>query len=292
MSGAVPVRRRVTSPRADRPGRRGRSWGGTWAGLRDALHAEWTKLRTVAGPAWLLATVVAATAGVGAAVDAASRCPAGQICQADTAKLTFSGIYLGQAVVAILAVLVVSNEYSTGMVRVTLAAMPRRGLVLAAKAALATGLVLVAGAAGVLGSLLAGRLMLPGHGYTVARGFTALSLGDGPMLRAAAGSVLYLGLIALLSLGVAALVREAAVAIGVTLGLLYLFPIIAAVVGADPHWQRHLEQIGPMQAGLYIQATTNLSSLPLSPWAGLGVLALWAGGALVCGALSLRLRDA
>jgi ABC-2 type transport system permease protein len=264
----------------------------TLAVRRDALHAEWTKLRTVSGPAWLLAGLVAATVGVGAAVDAASRCPAGEVCQVDTAKLTFTGIDLGQAVVAILAVLAFSNEYSNGMIRVTLAAMPRRGLVLAAKAALVTGLVLVAGAVGVLGSLLAGRLMLPGHGYTVARGFTALSLSDGPMLRAAAGSILYLGLIALLSLGVAALVREAAVAIGVVLALLYLFPIIVASVGADPHWQRHLEQIGPMQAGLYIQATTNLHALPLSPWAGLGVLALWSAGTLLLGALSLSLRDA
>ena len=68
------------------------------------------------------------------------------------------------------------------------------------------------------------------------------------MLRAAAGSVLYLALIALLSLGIATAVRDSAVAIGVVLGLLYLFPIIAAVV--RPAWQRHLEQIAPMTAGL------------------------------------------
>ena len=258
----------------------------------DTLHAEWTKTRTVASTGWLLLAVIALTVAVGAAAAAGTSCPSGTACRVDPAKVSLTGIDLGQAIVAIVAVLAISNEYSTGMIRVTLAAMPRRGLVLAAKAALVTGLVLVAGAVGVLGSLLAGRLMLPGQGYTVARGFTALSLGDGPMLRATAGSVLYLGLIALLSLGVAALVREAAVAIGVTLGLLYLFPIIAAVVSADPHWQRHLEQIGPMQAGLYIQATTNLPALPLSPWAGLGVLALWACGALVLGTLSLRLRDA
>ena len=96
-----------------------------------------------------------------------------------------------------------------------------------------------------------------------------LSLADGPVLRAAAGSVLYLALIALLSLGIATVVRDSAVAIGVVLGLLYLFPIIAALA-ADPHWQRHLEQIGPMTAGLAIQATTGLRSLPISPWAGLG----------------------
>ncbi len=63
----------------------------------------------------------------------------------------------------------------------------------------------------MLGSLLAGRLILPGHGFTAAHGYPPLSLGDGPVLRAAAGSVLYLALIALLSLGIATIVRDSAV---------------------------------------------------------------------------------
>jgi ABC-2 type transport system permease protein len=110
-------------------------------------------------------------------------------------------------------------------------------------------------------------------------------------LRAASGSVLYLALIALLSLGVATAVRDSATAIGVVLGLLYLFPIIAQAVG-DPHWKQHLQQIGPMTAGLAIQATINVRSLPVSPWAGLGVLAGWAAAALLTGGLLFRLRDA
>ena len=69
--------------------------------------------------------------------------------------------------------------------------------------------------------MLAGRLILPGHGFTATRGYPPLSLADGPVLRAACGSVLYLALIALLSLGVATAVRDSAVAIGLVLGLLY-----------------------------------------------------------------------
>jgi ABC-2 type transport system permease protein len=80
------------------------------------------------------------------------------------------------------------------------------------------------------------------------------------------------------------------VSIGAVLGLLYLFPIAASAV--SPHWQRHIEQIGPMTAGLAIQATTGLRSLPISPWAGLGVLAAWAAAALLAGGLLLRYRDA
>ncbi len=75
------------------------------------------------------------------------------------------------------------------------------------------------------------------------------------------------------------------------LALLYLFPI-AAAVASNPHWQRQLEQIGPMTAGLYIQATVGVHALPLTPWQGLGVLALWAAGALILGGLVLRFRDA
>jgi ABC-2 type transport system permease protein len=143
----------------------------------------------------------------------------------------------------------------------------------------------------VAGSLLAGRLILPGHGFTPAHGFALLSPGTPSVLRAAAGSVLYLALIALLGLGTATIVRDSAVAVGIVLALLYLFPIVANVVG-NAQWHRHLEQIGPMTAGLAIQATTDLRSLPISPWAGLGVLAAWAAGAMLVGGLLLRLRDA
>lgn len=259
--------------------------------LWDALRAEWTKLRTTPGTFWLLAAVIAATVGVSAAAAAATHCPAYLTCQEDTGKLTLTGVQLGQAVVAILAVLAIGGEYTTGMIRTTFAAMPHRGTVLAAKAAIVAGLALAAGIVAVAGSLLAGALILPGHGFTQARGFPALSLADPPVLRAAVGSVLYLALIALLALGVAAAVRDSAVAVGVVLSLLYLFPIVAGVA-VSPHWQRHLEQAGPTTAGLAVAATRDLASQPIGPWAGLGVLAAWAAAALLVGAVLLSRRDA
>ena len=292
MSQAPPTER-ASAREAPHPDRRGlpATAHDSWTGLREALHAEWTKVRTVAGTGWLLLAVIAVTVAVGAGASAATSCPPGTACPVDTTKLSLTGIQAGQAVVAILAVLAISSEYSTGMIRTTLTAMPRRTAVLATKAAILTGLVLAAGAIAVLGSLLAGRLILPRHGFTPARGFPPLSLADGPVLRAAAGSVLYLAVISLLSLGIATAVRDSAMAIGTVLGLLYLFPVIASMV-TDPHWHRHLEQTGPMNAGLTIQATTGLRSLPISPWAGLGVLAAWAAAALLAGGLQLRLRDA
>ena len=249
----------------------------------SSLQAEWTKLRTSPGTGWLLLGVAALTAGLGIMADAATtKCPA-SACLPDPTRTSLIGIDLSQAVVAILAVLVISGEYGTGMIRVTLTAMPRRTAVLAAKAATVTGVVLLAGALAVAGSVLAGRLILPSHGFTFGP--------DAPVLRAAAGSVLYLALIALLSLGIGTAVRDAAAAMGIVLGLLYLIPIIASTV-TDPAWHRHLEQLAPMTAGLTIQDTTGLRGLPLSPWAGLGVLAAWAAGALLLGGLLLRLRDA
>ena len=257
--------------------------------MSDALQAEWIKLRTLPGTAWLLVAVIAATVALGIGADAAASCPSGG-CHVDPAKTALTGIYLSQAVVAVLAVLTIGSEYSSGMIRVTLTATPCRATVLAAKAITLTLLVVAAGTAAVLGSVLAAGLILPGHGFTAAHGYLPLSLRDGPVLRAAAGSVLYLVLITLLSLGVATAVRDSAAGIGGVLGLLYLVPIIAGV--ASPLWQRHLQQLAPMTAGLAIQATTAMHALPISPWAGLGVLAVWAAAALLAAALLLRLRDA
>jgi ABC-2 type transport system permease protein len=293
MSLATPAERADVgeAPHAQPAGRRA-ALHTAWAGMQDALHAEWTKLRTVAGTFWLLAAAIALTVTVSAAEATATRCPAGLACPVDTARLTLTGVQLGQAVIAILAVLEISSEYSTGMIGITLTAMPRRPAVLAAKAAVLASLVLAAGAIAVAGSVLAGRLILPGRGFTAARGFPPLSPADGPLLRAAAGSVLYLALIALLSLGIATIIRDSAAASGVVLGLLYLPPVSAAVLASNPQWQHRIERYAPMNAGLTIQDSTGLHNLPISPWAGLGVLAAWAAAALLIGGLMLRLRDA
>jgi ABC-2 type transport system permease protein len=264
--------------------------GARSAQLRGALHAEWTKTRTAPGTIWLLLGVIAATVAVSTAAAATVSCPSGG-CAADPVKISLTGITLGQAVVAVLAVLAIGTEYSTDMIHTSLTAVPRRSTVLAAKATILTGIVTAAAMVGVLASLLAGRLILPDRGFTAGHGFVPLSLTDGPVLRAAAGSVLYLALIALLSLGTATAVRNSAAAIGIVLSLLYLFPIFAQAV-SDPDWQRHLKQLGPMSAGLAIQATTQLDSLPISPWKGLGVLAAWAAAALLTGGLLLKARDA
>ena len=242
--------------------------------MKPALHAEWTKLRTSPGTLWLLVTFILATIGLSAFATATIVCRTGD-CGIDWVKLNLSGVQLGQAVVAILAVTMIGGEYATGMIRVSLAAVPRRSTLLAAKASVLTVVVTFASALAVAGCLAVG----------------ALSLDDGAVRRAALGSVLYLVLVALLALGIGAAVRNPAVASGLVLGLLYLFPIMAQAV-SDEKLQKQVLKLGPMTAGLAIQATTNLADLPIAPWKGLGVLAAWAAGALLLGGLLLRLRDA
>jgi ABC-2 type transport system permease protein len=259
--------------------------------VSHALHAEWTKLRTLAGTWWLLVGTVAATVTTTATVAAATRVspgPGGG--SQDPTKLALIGVDLGQAVVVVLAILAISEEYGTGMIRISLAAMPRRLVMLAAKAVNVAGLALTAGLPAVAGCLIAGRLLLPRVGLDPAHGYALVSIAHGSTLRAAFGSVLYLGLIALLSLGIAVIARDTAVSIGIVLGLLYLPPLLAQFLSGP--WRQHIRQIAPMTAGLAIQATRNIRSLPISPWAGLGVLAAWVIISLLAGITVLKVRDA
>jgi ABC-2 type transport system permease protein len=264
--------------------------GGKRGGMLSAVRAEWIKLRTVSSSGWLLLACAVVTITVSSAVVAVEKCSSAS-CAVDTTKVSLTGVQVGQAAVAILAVMVIGGEYATGMIRVTLAAVPRRPVMLAAKAAAVAIVTAAAGVIAVLGSLLAGLIFLPGNGFTAAHGFVPLSLTNGPTLRAAAGSVLYLVLVALLSLGVAAAVRDTAAAIAIVLGLMYVLPGVSRLV-LDLMWQHRVQRVAPMNAGLTIQSTTNLSKLPIGPWAGIGVLAAWAAAALLTGWLLLQLRDA
>jgi ABC-2 type transport system permease protein len=260
-----------------------------------ALHAEWTKLRTLAGSWWLLLAAVALTVAVSATAAAAYSCLPGACAPgqtgADPAKISLTGVDLGQVIVALLAAGAIGGEYGTGMIRVTLTATPRRLTAFTAKALVTAAAALGASLLAVGGSALAGRLILPARGLSAANGYVPLSLGDAADLRAVCGSVLYLTLIALLAFGVTAAVRDTAAGIGAVLGVLLLFPIVSVVI-SDQVLARHLEQVAPMTAGLYVQATVGVRSLPLTPWQGLGVTAAWAAGALILGAAVLRLRDA
>ena len=170
-----------------------------------AVRAEWTKLRTTPGPAWLLLVTATVTVALGAAVSATATCPRTG-CDIDVARLVLSGVYLGQAPIAVLAVLAISGEYSTTLIRTTLTAIPGRPVILAAKALVLTLPVATIGSLTLLACLFVAGIVLPGNGFTPEHGYPRLSLTDVHILRAGAGSVAYLVLIAILSLGVATIV--------------------------------------------------------------------------------------
>ncbi|HET6987339.1 MAG TPA: ABC transporter permease [Kribbella sp.] len=259
-----------------------------------ALRAEWTKLLTVPSTGWTLLAVAVLTTAVGALVSWDLTPPncerSDPSCDFDLTKLSLSGVYAGQAAVVVLAVLTVTAEYDAGMIRSTLTACPRRLTVLAAKAAVLVSVVLLASVVSVLGSLLVGRELLARGGFTAAGGYQPLSLGEGSTIRAYGGTVLYLGLVALVALGIGFTVRHTGGAVTLVLGLLYLAPIITIAV-SDPRWREWIEQVSPMSAGLSVQATLRLDALAISPWRGLAVLALYAAASTLAGALTLRFRD-
>ena len=252
-----------------------------------AVHAEWTKLRTVSSTLWTVLSIVGFTVAIGALATTSlstSECGEGGI-GCDTTRITVSGVYMGQLAVVVLAVLVLTPEYDTWMIRTTLAADARRARVLAAKASVATVVALVAGSLSALGSLVVGRIILSD------KGFHAVSLGDGPTMRAYAGTVLYCGLIALLSLGIGTIIRHTGGTITVVLALLFTLPLLASVV-TDPVWRERILRVAPMTAGLAIQATTNLDTLPIAPWKGLALLAAYSAAAMLAGAVLFQKRDA
>jgi ABC-2 type transport system permease protein len=254
--------------------------------VRRAIRAEWAKAWSDPATPWLLAALVVLTMAVSGVTIGTARCPAAA-CGQDPARLGLAGVYLGQAVAALAGVLALGGEYATGMIHVTLTAIPRRRL-LVAKALVLTGPVLVASALALGAAMLASVIVLPGHGFTAGHGY---DLAGWATARAWCCATVYLTLVAVLGLGVAAVVRDSAVATGVVLGLLYLFPIAATAIG-DQAVARRLDQIGPMSAGLDSQTTIDLHGLPLAPWAGLGVVALWAAGVIAAGGVLLWLRDA
>jgi ABC-2 type transport system permease protein len=262
-----------------------------WANIvGDALRAEWTKAHTTQGAAWLLVAIIAITVGVSWFTVAVTTCEPGA-CGRDPVPIALTGVQVSQVLAAMLAVLVISGEYSAGMMQSTLIAVPRRSAVFAAKALIVGGGVALAAVAAVCASLVIGAQLLPAAGFTDPDGASLLSLTDPATVRAAAGSVLYLVLIALLALGAAAAVRDSAATIGSVLGLLFLAPLMAQVV-SNEQWQDRLLQIGPMTAGLAVQATRGLADLPIGPWPGLGVLATWTATGLAAGTLSFLRRDA
>jgi ABC-type transport system involved in multi-copper enzyme maturation permease subunit len=245
--------------------------------MTAALQAEWTKLRTVRSTPWSLVIVAALTIGLGAFICSTNHTEGGGG-DTDVVALSLSGAYFGQLAAAALGIFAIAAEHSTGTIRATLAANPRRGQVLGAKIALVGGLVLGAALIATLGAFVVGQPILHGNGYEAA------SLAEGPTLRSVGNVAAYMALIALLGLGVGAIVRHSAGAMAIVFAALF-GPFIIAAMLPERTWRALLAHAPT--AGLSGQE----HGAPSSPWMGLVVTGLWAVVTLGVAWWLMRRRD-
>jgi ABC-2 type transport system permease protein len=249
-------------------------------GFADLLRMEWVKARTVPAARWCLLGLAAPVLGVAAMTGAEDRPDTMPI--AWVVGIPHHGFLTGQIAVIVFAVAAIGSEYSTGLIHTSLAAVPWRRRWLVAKALVVAGLVLVAGA------------LLSGAAFTVV--YLATPDVSGPVLhptviRAVAGSGLYLSGLAVLSLAVGALVRSTAGGLVLMLAATFIVPNVVAMTS--------LERVTPfLPAGNLPPgagaAITQLEAMQggLSPWAGFAVLCAWAVAALAGAAHMLHVRDA
>jgi ABC-2 type transport system permease protein len=256
--------------------------------LGGVMRMEWIRLRTLRSTWWSVAVVVVAMIGLAVWIQYYVPGQWAHMSAADRASFDptengYAGLAVAELAVAVLGILAASGEYGSGMIRSTLAAVPRRGRVLAAKAAV-TGLVtLVLGEVLSFAAFLAGQAML----HSPAPHAT---LGQPGVLRAVLLGGLYLPLIALISLGIGLLVRRAAAGISIMVGLIFVIPIV--LLALPVHVLNDVAQYLPPTIAENSLTAVKTVPLSLSPWAGLAMLVVYAAAALGAGGLLLARRDA
>jgi ABC-2 type transport system permease protein len=255
------------------------------ASVPAVLNSEWTKIRTVSSTTWTLISALVVTVALGAGLSALFSSQFDSLDRSeqltfDPTLISFSGMVLGQLAMVVFGVLVVGSEYSSGMIRTSLAAVPRRATFLFSKVFVAGSLAVVVGMVTGFLSFFLGQALLGDHGT---------SIGEPNVLRAVIGSGLYMGLIAIFSMGITAMLRSSMLALGILMPFFFLVSQILAAVPVAKTVARYF----PDQAGTKImQVVPDTGDSPYGPWGGFGILALWTVAALIGGYAVLRKRDA
>jgi len=258
------------------------------AGLPGALRSEFTKLRSVRSTYWTLLALVVVSIGIGAAISAGSaNQPHSPGDGFDATQVSLIAFFeLGQLVIAVLGALTITSEYSTGMIRTSLTAMPRRGTVYAAKAA-------VFGAVALVVSLVTSFLAFF-VGQAILHGTVHATLSQPDVLRAIVGSALFVTVVGLIAFGVGAIIRHSAGAITTVIGMMFIIPIIVQVLPQT--WRYDLIRFLPDSAGRVISITVMPSGGEVyhmwSAWPQFAVTAVYAVVLLAIGAYLFRKRDA
>jgi hypothetical protein len=251
------------------------------------MKSEWTKLRTQPGALWsLLSAVILVVAfGILYSLLRVARPPHGAAAAAsfDPTSVSLAGVQLAQVAAGVLGVLLITSEYATGLIRTTLAAVPRRLPTLWGKAAVVTGAVVAVSVPAAVAVFLAGQAIL-------GRQHLSVSLGAPGVARAVIGGALYLAVAALLGLALGALLRSTAGGIAALFGLLFAVPIL---VGFLPGTLS--DEIGkylPGTAGLAVTTVHPDPATSLAPWTGFGVFCAYALVLLGVAAVRMRRGDA
>ncbi|MGW6542247.1 ABC transporter permease [Streptomyces massasporeus] len=235
------------------------------------LRSEWLKIRTLRSLPGALLALFAATTAFSALAGVSDASDPGF----DPLFTSLSGVLPGQIAAISFGAMAVSSEFHQGALRLSLAAVPRRGRWFAAKAAVIAVTAFLTGLVTALAALLAGRAGL---------GPAADTLSTGEQTRGVLGCGVYLMLMALFAAGVAALLRSGVA----TLSLLVPFILVVSFVIGDATGT--VADYLPDKAGQLVLRETYDGTL--GPWSGLGVTALWTAAALLAGAWSVRRRDA
>jgi ABC-2 type transport system permease protein len=236
----------------------------------DVLRSEWVKLRSVRSTFWALTVTVVLGVALGALISAATahgypRFSVSEKQSWDPTGISQSGMVIAQLAIAVLGVLCISSEYSSGMIRTSLIAVPKRGRVLAAKALVFAVVTFVVGEITCFAAFFVGQALISGHAPHAA-------LGDPGVARAVVGGGLYLAALAVLSVAAGALLRHAAAAIACMIAVLLVLPAIAQAL--PDSWRNPVTEFWPTQAGGQL-TSVHTAAHTLQPWPGFGVMCLF-----------------
>ena len=257
-------------------------------GIVGVARSEWTKIRSLRSTSWTFLVTAVLTIGLGSlfALGRTSARPGRDPITANfnAAGFPFNALFLAQLAIGVLGVLIITTEYSSGMIRTTFTAVPQRGLVLAVKAVIFGSVTFVVALLTTFVTFFASQAILNRGAVKF-----GVSLSSPHALRIVIGAALYMTVCGLLGVALGALLRSTAAAITALAGLLFILPIMMNFLPVS--WHRDaIAQWLPSNAGMQIVEKVT-QPLQFSPWAGLAVFAGWVAVAFVAGLVLLRRRD-